>query len=304
MLRGLIVALSTCLLISTAVIGAPIRVAQNVPAQGRGNAKPALSILSIIPALGEPGGSVTLYGNGFNDGTSAFLGNTQIPTRIMGAKQLTFDIPSLRPGLYALYLRRNDGATSSIYNFNILPLKPVLNSIQPDRIDSCTTGASREVQLRGMNFQQGSMVIFDGAAIPSRFISADTLSFTIPNVSAGLHQVMVQNPEETQSTARAVFIDTKPEITGITQGEERVNSYDLIILGRNFQQDSSLIVDGTQFSGARSYPRPTGTEKIRYVSCTEIVYERYPYDMTPKNIRLQVINPNGEGSAVVQIAAP
>jgi hypothetical protein len=304
MFRVFVVVLFMFLFISPVVLGAPVRVAQKAPAQGRESRQPALSILSIIPALGEPGGTVTLYGNGFTEGTTAFLGNTRIPTRVMGPKQLTFDIPSLRPGLYALYLQRKDGATSSIYNFNIMPLRPVLNSIQPDRIDACTTGASREVLLRGMNFQESSMVMFDGAAIPSRFISSDTLSFTVPNVSAGLHQVMVKNTEETQSTTRAIFIDTTPEITGISQGEERVNSYDLIVYGRNFQQDSSLSVDGTRIFGARAFAPPAGTEKVVVYSCTEMVYERYPYDTTPKSIRLQVINPNGETSEVVQITAP
>jgi len=285
-------------------LGAPIRLSQQNTTQQRASRQAPISILSIIPANGEPGASVILYGSGFTEGTSAFLGNTEIPARVIGPKQLSFEIPRLKPGLYALYLRRKDGSTSSIYNFNVLPLKPILINIQPDKIDACNSGGYREVQLRGFNFQERSMVMFDGAAIQSRFISPEAISFVVPDVSAGLHQVQVKNPEETQSATRALFVDTKPEITGISQGDERVNSYDLIIYGRNFQQDSSLVVDGTRLSGARSYPPPAGTAKIIYVSCNQIIYERYPYDTTPKSIRLQVINPTGEGSSVVQIAAP
>jgi hypothetical protein len=300
MLRNTFFSLFLVVLLTHIAIGAPEKPSQQVTK----NRTAPITVLSIIPANGEPGGSVTLYGSGFTEGTIAFLGNTQIPARVIGPKQLSFVIPPLMPGLYGLYLKRKDGTISSIYNFNVLPLKPVLTYIQPDRINACDSGGNREVQLRGYNFLESSMVMFDGAAIQSRSISPEAISFIVPDVSAGLHQVQVKNPDETQSATRALFIDTKPEITGISQGEERVNSYDLIVYGKNFQQDSSLVVDGTSYSGARSYPRPSGTEKIVYISCNQIVYERYPYDSTPKSIRLQVINVNGESSSVVQILAP
>lgn len=261
-----------------------------------------LSILSIIPAQGEPGISVTLYGNGFSEGTTVFLGNTQIPAQISGPRQLSFDIPGLDPGLYALYLKRKDGGTSRIYNFTVLAQKPVVLSVQPDKINACDSGGAREVHVTGKNFQPGSMVMFDGAAIRSRFMSPEAITFTAPDIQAGLHQIQVKNPGDTFSTVMALFIDAKPEILGISQGNESVNSYNLIINGRNFQQNSSLIVDGNRISGLGL--SPAGKEKMIYVDCNQIIYERYPYDTTPKNIRLQILNPNGESSSVVQITAP
>ncbi len=261
-----------------------------------------VNILSIIPAQGEPGGSVTLYGNGFTDGITAYLGNTSIPARVLSARHLSFDIPKLDPGLYALYLKRKDGTASSIYNFTILPLKPVVTVIQPDKISACDSGGAREAQISGRNFQEQSMVMFDGAAIRSRLISPETIAFTVPDVQAGLHQVQVRNPGDVYSTVMGLFIDAKPEITSITQGDQYVNYYNLIIYGRNFQQNSSLIVDGSSVPGIAAYA--AGREKFVYVNCNPIIYERYPYDTSPKNIRLQVLNPNGESSAVVQITAP
>ncbi len=261
-----------------------------------------VSVLSIIPAQGEPGGSVTLYGNGFNDGITAYLGNTAIPARVLSAKHLSFNIPKLDPGLYALYLQRKDGVSSSIYNFTILPLKPVVTGIQPDKISACDSGGAREAQISGRNFQERSMVMFDGAAIGSRFISPEALAFTIPDVQAGLHQVQVMNTGDAYSTVMALFIDAKPEITSLSQGEQYVNYYNLVINGRNFQQNSSLIVDGNSIPGIGAYA--AGRDKFVYVNCNQIIYERYPYDTSPKNIRLQIINPNGESSPVVQITAP
>jgi hypothetical protein len=260
------------------------------------------SILSIIPAQGEPGGIVTLYGNGFSSGITAYLGNTAIPAKVLSAKHLSFEIPKLDPGLYALYLKRKDGITSSIYNFTILPLKPVVTGIQPDKISACDSGGAREAHISGRNFQERSMVMFDGAAIGSRFISPDSIDFAVPDVQAGLHQVQIRNPGDAYSTVMGLFIDAKPEITSISQGEAYVNYYNLIINGRNFQQNSSLIVDGNSIPGIGAYA--PGQEKFVFVNCNQIIYERYPYDTSPKNIRLQIINPNGESSPVIQITAP
>jgi hypothetical protein len=35
-----------------------------------------------------------------------------------------------------------------------------------------------------------------------------------------------------------------------------------------------------------------------------MTYIRFPYDTTPRNIRLQVVNPTGEESSVYQMSAP
>lgn len=261
-----------------------------------------VNILSIIPAQGEPGINVTLYGSGFSEGTTVFLGNTQIPAQVFGQKQLSFEIPGLDPGLYALYLRTKDGGASKIYNFTVLAQKPVVLSITPDKIYACDSGGSREVQVAGKNFQPGSMIMFDGAAIKSRVSSPETASFTAPDVQPGLHQVQVKNPGDTYSTVMALFIDAKPEIESISQGSEYVNYYNLVISGRNFLPNSSLIVDGTRLSTLS--PTPAGKEKMIYVNCNQMIYERYPYDTTPKNIRIQVLNPGGESSSVFQITAP
>ena len=107
-----------------AVENAPPRQKNKKTSPAAAEKAPAVNILSIIPAQGEPGITVTLYGTGFSPKTTVFLGNSEIPAKVIGPKQLSFDIPKLDPGLYALYVRREDGATSKPYNFSLLPLKP------------------------------------------------------------------------------------------------------------------------------------------------------------------------------------
>ena len=278
---------------------------------------PPITILSIIPAQGEPGATVTLYGNGFSEKTSAYLANIEIPAILVGPQQITFDIPKLDPGLYALFLKREDGTTSRAYNFSVLPLKPVATSLSPDSVQACATGHERDVTVTGLNFKESSRVMFDGAAIRSRFGSTDSLAFSAPQVAGGLHQVQVKNSEDAVSGVLGLFIDARPEITGISTGEEAVNYYNLVIEGRNFQQNSSVVVMEERSIEENPSPQSldvkrmnpgmtnaTEREQSVYINCNRIIYRRNPYSPYPKNLRIQVVNPDGGESSVVSVSAP
>jgi hypothetical protein len=277
-----------------------------------------ITILSIIPAQGEPSTSVTLSGSGFTDKTTAFLGNTGAPTEVLGTKQLTFDIPNLPPGLYALYLKRGDGTTSRTYNFSLLPPKPDIYALSSDTLYACSANRDRDVVITGRNFLERSQLLFDGAAIRGNFISSETFSFTVPRVAAGLHQVQIRNTEGNLSGAQGLLIDARPEIDNVTAGEEYVNYYNLVIGGRNFQQDSTLVITEEKDLELTGMKEPvsdvkrlrSGTanstehERVIFVNCGQLIYQRYPYSTTLKNIRVQVINPGGEESSMIQVSAP
>ncbi|MBJ6727064.1 IPT/TIG domain-containing protein [Geomonas sp. Red875] len=279
---------------------------EGVPAAGgaaRGEARSApLTVLSIIPAQGEPGITVTLNGNGFTDRTVAFLGATEVRTTLVADKVLTLVIPDLQPGLYALYLRREDGTTSRPYNFSVQPVRPEISSLSPEKIDACAAGREREVTVNGLNFQRGAQIVFDGGGIGTRFVSPEAVAFVTPQLPSGLHQVMVRNPSGAASDPLALIIDSKPEISNVAIGSDYVSYYELIVSGRNFQQGSTLVVDGVRIHTGE--PRAGNRESLIYAGCSQIIYQRHPYDATPKDLRLQVVNPNGEESGVVSVTAP
>ncbi|MRR07668.1 MAG: transcription factor, partial [Deltaproteobacteria bacterium] len=122
---------------------------------------PSPNILSIIPAQGEPYITVTLSGTGFTAKTTAFLGTTEVPTTVVGPELLTFSIPQIPSGLYALFLKREDGATSRTYNFSIQAPKPFVESLSPDTISACSSAGERAISITGRNFQPSSQVLFD-----------------------------------------------------------------------------------------------------------------------------------------------
>ena len=297
MYRTLTAALVVSVLLASAAVSqaAPIRKASEARF-------PTLSVLSIIPAQGEPGMTVTLNGTGFTEATTAFLGSHELPTTVAGGKILTLVLPDLPSGVYALYLKREDGATSKAYNFVLQPQKPVATSLFPDTVSSCAAGREREVVLSGANFQTGARVLLDGAAIGSRFISASAIAFLAPQIAPGLHQVQVRNPSDALSGALALFLDSRPEIQSVAVGNEYVSYYELIITGRNFQQTSTLVVDGNRVGTGMQVVGER--EQLIYQGCNQLLYQRHPYDPSLKSIRLQVVNQSGEESNVFSMSAP
>jgi hypothetical protein len=191
-------------------------------------------------------------------------------------------------------------------------------SLSPDTIQTCSPDNDRHVTISGQNFLKNSQVVFDGAAIRGNFISRESISFTAPRVAPGLHQVQVKNSGETVSGAQGLFIDARPEIDSVTTAEEHVNYYNLVIGGRNFQQDSTLVVSeerdveqsGYQPSDVDVKRLRTGSanssdrDRVIFVNCGRLIYQRYPYSTTLKSFRVQVVNPGGEESSVVQVSAP
>jgi hypothetical protein len=263
-----------------------------------------VTILSIIPAQAEPGAKVILSGTGFGETASVFMGNIEIAARITDTKLAEFNLPSnLEAGLYALYLKRGDGTVGRSYNFTVLPLRPVLTSIQPAQISSCAIGKEREVLAGGSNFIATSTLFFDGAALSSKLVSSESISFILPAVMGGLHQVQIKNSPENGSMPLTLSVETRPEIGQVSVGNEHVNFYELVISGKNFSQNSSVYVDGMQIGG-RGGQDMTDREKIIYMDCTKLIYQRHPYSPVNKDFRLQVVNQGGEGSQVITVTAP
>ncbi len=70
-------------------------------------------------------------------------------------------------------------APSNTATFNILPPVPTLKSIAPNRIPSGTTNAT--LTATGTNFTKTALIYIDGNAVPTKYVSATTLTATVPN---------------------------------------------------------------------------------------------------------------------------
>ena len=260
------------------------------------------SVLSIIPGQGSSGSTVVISGAGLNSDSTLYLGIEEIPLKLISSRQISFEIPPLPAGNYALYLRRKSGAASKAYSFAVTPLKPSVSAVYPDTVSFCATGSDRQIIIKGKNFLEGSRVLFDGAIIKGSRISTEEMTFQAPPVPGGLHQVQVKNSEDALSPAIALLVASQPEILSVNQGNDYVNYYELDIEGINFQYGSSLIVDGKKIPGGQ--PSPGERDRLVFKSCSRLTYQRYPYDPSMKSFEMIVVNPNGEESSHFTVSAP
>lgn len=259
------------------------------------------AILSIIPGQGASGTAVVISGSGFSQNSTLFLGIDEVPVKAVSANQLRFEIPQIQVGNYALYIRQGEGLSSKAYTFTVVPVKPTLTSLSPDSISFCSGSDERQITIKGKNFLEGAKVLFDGAVIKGSRNSSEEMIFTAPQVPGGLHQIQVRNLEETVSTAAGLLITSRPEILAVTQGSDYVNYYELIIEGENFQQGSSLYVDGKKITGQLM---PGERDRINFNGCRKLTYQRYPFDPSAKSFQMMVVNPNGEESSRFSVTAP
>jgi IPT/TIG domain-containing protein len=259
-------------------------------------------ILSIIPGQGTPGIRVVISGSGFTPESTVYLGIDEIPSKLISSRQISFEIPQIAPGNYALYVRQKGGPSGRAYSFVISPVKPAATSLSPDSISFCSSGDERQVTIRGKNFLEGAQVLLDGAVVKGSRVSSEEMLFSVPPVQGGLHHVQVKNPEETLSGALGLMITNRPEVRNVSQGSDYVNYYELVIEGINFQQGSSLIVDGKKIQGGQAIPGDR--DRLQYNSCSRMTYYRYPYDPTIKSLQMMVVNPNGEESSTFTVNAP
>jgi len=260
------------------------------------------SILSIIPGQAQAGSTVIVSGNGFNSETTLFLGINEVPFKIITEQQISFVLPHISAGSYALYIRNKSGESSKAYAFTVAPVKPSVTALSPDSVQLCSTGGDRQIIVSGKNFLEGARLLFDGAIIKGNRISAEEMTFQTPNVPGGLHQVQVKNPEEAVSSAIALLIASQPEIRSVSQGNDYVNYYELNIEGINFQHGSTLIVDGTRIQSG--VPNTGNRDRLVFKNCNSLTYQRYPYDRSVKSFQMVIVNPNGEESSMFTVSAP
>lgn len=266
------------------------------------NPAAAPSILSIIPGQAQPGSVVVISGGGFNTGSALFLGIREIPYQTVTGQQISFELPQMPAGNYAIYIRNKNGAASKAYSFAVTPVKPSVSALSPESIPLCAADNDRQITVTGNNFLAGAHLLFDGAVIKGRRISAEEMTFKAPQVTGGLHHVQVKNPEETLSAALALVISSQPEIRNVHQGNDYVNYYELNIEGINFQHGSTLIVDGRKIQSGVA--NPVDRDRLVFIDCNRLTYQRYPADPSIKSFQMVIVNPNGEESPQFTVSAP
>ncbi|MGE4545174.1 MAG: IPT/TIG domain-containing protein [Pedobacter sp.] len=261
----------------------------------------APDMTGIFPAVATPGSTVTIIGGPFEQQVQVVFGDRTLRPAGIAEKQLTFVVPQLAEGDYLLFLQAGEQHSERSLFFRVVLPAPSITSLTPSKIEACTTGEQRQVVLQGRDLHRGVQVLLDGVALAAGQ-SGNTLTFTLPEMTPGLHQVQVINPDGKRSVPVSLLVDALPEIQSVSRGEENVNYYELLVSGKNFSYNSTLVVNGRPITPF--YPGSLQVDSITFRNCKTLIYKRYPASSQPTQINLQIINPDGKESAVYTLSAP
>ncbi len=280
------------------------------------------AITSVRPSTVSIGSAVTVTGASFTARTRVVLGETEIAPGIAGAGQLVFTVPAVAPGEYALFLRDQTETSQQSFILRVVEPTPRIVSLSPTNIDACSTEADRRVNVELNDFLPGGTLLLNGSAVPYGTAGTGTIAFTAPPLEAGIYGVQVVNPGGTQSLPHSLWFNDIPDILDVSQGAEYVNYYELVIQGKNFFYNSTLVINEYQAGFSDLPPRQrtitaqgrsagleagaarTQADNVFYVDCNTLIYYRYPYSTQPKPLVIQVINPDGKKSPPFNTTLP
>ena len=193
------------------------------------------SLTAISPsavAAGSPDFTLTATGTGFVSGAMITLNGTAITTSFDSATQLHATVAAAQvaaAGTITVGVTNPDKTTTNTLTFTIIAggvgPPPTLTSINPN---TSPNGVTSPVTLTatGTNFVSGSLVMWDGVAMTTTFVSSTQLTATIPAsefdipasffdpaTSTATAEVYVLNPDSTVSNELPFSITISPSTT-------------------------------------------------------------------------------------------
>lgn len=167
----------------------------------------APAISAISPNVVEKGQTSTLTVHGVRLGglqnaifDRAGLDATIFPgaTDSQVALQVKVD-PAAQSGPAQLRLLVDAGEAQLINAITVSAALPFISALDPSNI--VAGSGSQEIKVTGRNFVSASEVLFNAAAVPTRFVSSGELLATLPNQTApGILQAQVRSPDLSNPT--------------------------------------------------------------------------------------------------------
>jgi len=279
----------------------------------------ALEITSLAPVRGTPGTLVGIGGGPFSPQTQPFLGEQYVAPRITLKNYMEFTVPYLPPGEYTLTVQDNTMVAAQTYQFEVMAPTPQVTNINPSILDACPIDPLNHLQINGRNFLPGAVLLVNDRVVPSSVISSTSIEAQLPGFQEpGVYGVSVRNQEGATSLPHSLWVNSTPEIYSVEQGADFVNYYEVIIHGKNFLFNSTLVVKGPEDSAlGQTYqqlssvsPKSAASQvtispqnRLIYVDCQTLIYHRYRISRA-KDLRLQIFNPDGRKTDLYYVALP
>jgi len=280
----------------------------------------ALEITSLAPVRGTPGTLVGIGGGPFSPQTQPFLGELYVVPRTILKNYMEFTVPFLPPGKYTLTVQDNTMVAAQTYQFEVMAPSPQVTNINPSILDACSIAPLNHLQINGRNFLPGAVLLVNDRVIPSRVISSTSIEAQLPSLQEpGVYGVSVSNQDGAKSLPHSLWVNSTPEIDSVEHGADFVTYYEVIIHGKNFLFNSTLVVKEPEDSAlGETYQQlssvspesavsqvsisPQGNRLI-YVDCQTLIYQRYRTSQA-KDLRLQIFNPDGRKTGMYSVDLP
>jgi hypothetical protein len=217
-----------------------------------GGSSQTFSLTSIDPytvAAGSADFTLTATGVGFINGDSITWNGTAVATTFDSATQLHATIPAANvatAGTVQIAVQDSSNNKTNQLPFIITSVgtagtPPTLTSLNPNT--SINNIPSLALTANGTGFVSTSVIVWNGTAMPTTFVSATQLTTTIPGTfltTVGTANVFVLNPDSTVSNTLPFTITvnpaTAPTLTSISPTKSAVGDpgFTLTLNGTNF----------------------------------------------------------------------
>jgi hypothetical protein len=158
---------------------------------------PAPTLLSFTPGSGLAGTSVTVTGTNLLGATALTLNGMNVGNfTVVNATTLTFVVPTgASSGLLTVTTPGGTATSTSAFTVLLPNPAPAISSLSP--VSAVAGSGPLTLTVTGTGYVSGSVVQFNGMALPTVFGSATQLTATIPATAlatAGTYAVAVESP--------------------------------------------------------------------------------------------------------------
>ena len=167
-----------------------------------------LAVSSVAPGeLPLGGGSVTLHGSGFDQGTRVLFGSDAAPTvNFISATELDAVAPPHAAGAVDVEVENPDGARATLpRSVQYVPTPPSLASVSPS---TGPIAGGTSVTVAGANFGAGSALSFGGAPATVLSVSPGSIVATTPPHAEGAVDVVVVDADGLTASLAGGFVYT------------------------------------------------------------------------------------------------
>jgi uncharacterized delta-60 repeat protein len=209
-------------------------------------------ITQLSPASANQSGAsftLTVTGANFVNGSAILWNGTALTTTFVSATSLTATVPAsdlAQSGTASVTVSNPGNVTSNAATFTINAV-PGITGLSPDSANQ--GGASFTLTVTGVNFVNGSAVLWNGAALTTTFVSSTSLTTIVPAsdlVQPGTANVRIISPGNFTSSSANFTIVAAPGITGLSPASANQGgaSFPLTVTGANFVNGSTILWNG------------------------------------------------------------